>query len=64
VVQVQTGRLINSAFTQVQIQGFEFAHPNIYPIYELLEHAKGLVLKVQSRLHNTGQQQESQAKPQ
>jgi hypothetical protein len=26
----------------------ELAHPNIYPIYELLEHLKALVLKNQS----------------
>jgi hypothetical protein len=25
------------------MQGFEFAHPNIYPIYEVLVHVKGRV---------------------
>ena len=25
------------SYTQAQIQGFELAHPNIYPIYELLQ---------------------------
>jgi hypothetical protein len=29
--------------------GFVSAHPNIYPIYELLEYMKGLVLQIQSR---------------
>jgi len=30
-------RLICSDTTQAQTQGFELAHPNIYPIDELLE---------------------------
>ena len=29
--------LTNSATTQAQVQCFELAHPNIYPIYELLK---------------------------
>jgi hypothetical protein len=29
--------LLNSTTTQAQIQGFELAHPSIYPTYELLE---------------------------
>jgi hypothetical protein len=33
--------LTNSANTQPLTQSFEMAHPNIYPIYELLEHMKG-----------------------
>ena len=33
----RAGGLTNSA----TIQGFELAHPNIYPMYELLEHVKG-----------------------
>ena len=33
----RAGRLTNSATTQAQIQGFELAHPNIYPTYELQE---------------------------
>ena len=38
----RAGRLTNSATTQAQIQGFELAHPNIYPTYKLLECVKGL----------------------
>jgi hypothetical protein len=41
-------RLTNSATTQAQIQGFEQAYENIYNIYELLEHMKGLFLQKQS----------------
>lgn len=41
-------RLTSSATIQVHIRGFELAHPNIYPIYELLEHVKGPVLQIQS----------------
>ena len=33
---------------EAQIQGFELAYPNIYPIYELLEHTKGPVMQIQS----------------
>ena len=33
---------------QAQIQGSELAHPNIYPIYELLEFLRGSVLQTQS----------------
>ena len=44
----RAGRLTNSATIQAQIQGFELAHPNIYPIYELLECMKGLVLQIQN----------------
>ena len=29
--------LTSSVATQAQTQGFEFAHPNIHPMYELLE---------------------------
>lgn len=31
-----------------QIQGFELAQANIYPIYEMLEFLNGLVLLIQS----------------
>ena len=31
----------SSAITQAQIQDFEVVHPNLYPIYELLECKKG-----------------------
>ena len=34
--------------TQAQIQGFALDHPNIYPIYELLESVKDPVLQSQS----------------
>lgn len=40
--------MTNSATIQIQIQDFELAHPNIYPIYELLEHAKEQLLQIQS----------------
>ena len=40
--------MTNSATTQALIQGFVLAHPNIYPIYELLACVKGLVLQIQS----------------
>ena len=40
--------LTNPTNTQAQIRGFELAHPNIYPIYKLLEPLKGLVLQMQS----------------
>lgn len=42
------GGLTNSATTEDQIQGFELAHPNIYPIYELLKCMKEQVLQNQS----------------
>ncbi|ERE74806.1 small conductance calcium-activated potassium channel protein 2 [Cricetulus griseus] len=38
---VGEGGLTNSTITQAQLQGFELAHPNIYPAFELLELAKG-----------------------
>ena len=44
----RAGGLTCSVTSQVQIQGFEWAHPNIYPIYHLLEYMKGLVLQIQS----------------
>ncbi|KAK7815028.1 hypothetical protein U0070_024371 [Myodes glareolus] len=34
--------------SEVQNQGYELAHPNIHPIYELLEYVKELVLQIQS----------------
>ena len=33
---------------EAQTQGVKLAHPNIYPIYELPECVKGLVLQIQS----------------
>ena len=33
---------------QAQIQGFQLVHPNIYPIIDLLECMKGLVLQIQN----------------
>jgi len=44
----KAGRLTNSATIQDQIQDHELAHPNIYPICELLEHMRGPVLQSQS----------------
>ena len=41
-------RLTNSLTTQMQIQGFELAHPSIYPMYKLPELLRGLVLQNQS----------------
>lgn len=38
--------LISSNSPQAQIQGFELAQPNIYPINELLEFMKGPVLQI------------------
>lgn len=43
-----TGGLTNSDPTQAQIQGSEFPHPNIHPIYELLEHLKRPILQIQN----------------
>jgi hypothetical protein len=40
--------LSNSATTQAQIQSFELAQPNIYPICKLLECVKEPVLQNQS----------------
>lgn len=40
--------MTNSAATQDQVQGFELADPNMYLIYELLEHKKGLFIGIQS----------------
>ena len=37
-------RLTNSATTQVHILGLELAYPTIFPIHDLLESMKGLVL--------------------
>lgn len=50
----ETGRPTSAATTQIQIQiqiqiqDFGLAHSNIYPIYELLECVKELVLQIQS----------------
>lgn len=44
----RAGGLNSSATTQAQIQGSELAHPNIYPVYALLERVKGPVLQIQS----------------
>jgi hypothetical protein len=40
--------MTSSTTTQAPIQGFELTHPNIYPIYELLESVKDPVLQSQS----------------
>lgn len=39
------GELNNTTTTMAQIQGFCVGLPRIYPIYELLECMKGLVLQ-------------------
>lgn len=39
--------LTSSDASQAQMQGFQLAHPNIYPINERLECMKGLVLHIQ-----------------
>ena len=39
-----TGAVLESS----GLNNFELVYPNIYPIYELLEHMKGLVLQIQS----------------
>lgn len=44
----RAGRLSNLATTYHRMQGFEFAHPNIYPIYDMLGCMKRLVLQFQS----------------
>lgn len=44
----RAGKLTNSATTQAQIKAIELAHLKVYLIYKLLEHVKGLVLKIQS----------------
>ena len=31
---------------EAQNQGYELVHPNVHPIYELLEHMKGQVLQI------------------
>lgn len=51
---MSTIELNNSATTQAQKQGFELAHPNNYPMNELLELGKSLLLQNQScRISNT-----------
>ena len=44
----RASRLTNSATIQAYIQRFELAHPNIYLMYELLEHMKEPILQIQS----------------
>lgn len=55
----RSGKLINVATTQAQIQSFELIHANIYLIYEVLECVKGLPGSADPNLqdpHDTGQQ--------
>ena len=40
------GRLTSSDTSQAQIQSFELAHPNVYPVNELLEYMKGHILQI------------------
>jgi hypothetical protein len=44
----RAGRLTSLDTSQVHIQGFELAHPIVYPIDGLLECMKGLVLQIQN----------------
>jgi hypothetical protein len=44
----RAGGQTNSAITQAQVYDFELSHPNIFPIYDLLEYVKGLGLQIQS----------------
>ena len=48
VAHWRAGRLTSLATLKAQIQGFELVHPNIYPIYDLLECVKGPVFQIQS----------------
>jgi hypothetical protein len=48
VVWAQESWQTDNPATQLQIQGFELAHLNIYSIYELLDFVKGLALQIQS----------------
>lgn len=41
-----SGKQINSATSQVQIQRFELAHLNIYLIYDMLDCIKGTILQI------------------
>jgi hypothetical protein len=41
-------KLVGLDISQAQIQGFELVHPSIYPINELLEWMKNLVLQMQN----------------
>ena len=51
----------NSDTTQAQIQSFDLAYANIYPIDELLECMKGLVLQIKMQgLQDTEPQQNFQ----
>ena len=45
---MRVGGLTSSDTSQAQIQGFELAHPNIYPMDELPECIKRLVLQIQN----------------
>lgn len=53
---MRAGGLTRSDTSQAQIQGFELAHSNIYPISELLECTKGHY-RSKAYLHDTGQPQ-------
>lgn len=44
----RASRLTSSDTYQAQIQGSELTYPNIYPIDELMECMKGLVLQIQN----------------
>ena len=46
----QLPRLTNSAFTQVHTQAFELSLPSIYPIYDMMETMKRLVLQCHNHM--------------
>jgi hypothetical protein len=48
VGEERTGRLTSADNFQFQIQMLKLAHPNIYPIEELWEDVKVLVLEIQT----------------
>ncbi|EGV92841.1 hypothetical protein I79_010052 [Cricetulus griseus] len=59
----RTDSLTNSAMTAAQIQGFELASSNIYPIHELLELKEGQVLRIQSSGSPQGNNRTSERSP-
>jgi hypothetical protein len=54
---MRTGKLTSSNTSQAQMQVFQLAHPNIYPINGLLGCMEEPVLQIQNyRISDTGQQ--------
>ena len=53
----RAGRLTNShTYHPGSAQGFELEHPNIFSVYELLEHVKRLSQGVECYMHRDGQE--------